>query len=81
MNSFIVQSKSCLFKIPKITRRKKEILRLIIDECNTDEIAAKLFISDTTVILHRKSLLRKLNVKNTAGLVRVAYEFNLLAEE
>lgn len=67
--------------ISKITRREKEILRLIIDECNTDEIAAKLFISDTTVISHRKSLLRKLNVKNTAGLVRVAYEFNLLAEE
>lgn len=66
--------------IPKITRREKEILRLIIDECSTDEIAAKLFISDTTVISHRKSLLRKLNVKNTAGLVRVTYEFNLLAE-
>jgi DNA-binding NarL/FixJ family response regulator len=67
--------------IPKITRREKEILRLIIEECNTEEIAAKLFISDTTVISHRKSLLRKLNVKNTAGLVRVTYEFNLLAED
>lgn len=67
--------------IPKITRREKEILKLIIDELNTEEIAKKLFISDTTVISHRKSLLRKLNVKNTAGLVRAAYEFNLLKED
>ena len=63
--------------IQKITRREKEVLRLIIEEHTTEEIAGKLFISESTVISHRKSLLRKLNVKNTAGLVRVALEFNL----
>jgi DNA-binding NarL/FixJ family response regulator len=66
--------------IPKLTRREKEVLQLIIQECSTEEIAEKLFISDTTVISHRKSLLRKLNVKNAAGLVRAAYEYNLLAD-
>ncbi|MEM6764652.1 MAG: response regulator transcription factor [Bacteroidota bacterium] len=64
--------------IQKITRREKEILKLIIDELTTEEIAEKLFISPTTVISHRKSLLRKVNAKNTAGLVRAAYEYNLL---
>jgi len=64
--------------IQKITRREKEILRLIVEELTTDEIAAKLFISSSTVISHRKSLLRKLQAKNTAGLVKAAYEFNLL---
>jgi DNA-binding NarL/FixJ family response regulator len=66
--------------IPKLTRREKEVLQLIIQECSTEEIASKLYISDTTVISHRKSLLRKLNVKNAAGLVRAAYEYNLLAD-
>lgn len=66
--------------IQKITRREKEILRLIVDEFTTDEIAAKLFISSTTVISHRKSLLRKLNAKNTAGLVKAAFELDLLKE-
>jgi DNA-binding NarL/FixJ family response regulator len=66
--------------IPKLTRREKEVLQLIIQECSTEEIAEKLFISDTTVISHRKSLLRKLNVKNAAGLVRAAYEYNLLGD-
>lgn len=64
--------------IQKLTRREKEILRLVIEEMTTDEIAAQLFISPTTVISHRKSLLRKLNAKNTAGLVKAAYEYQLL---
>ena len=64
--------------IQKITRREKEILKLIIEEMTTEEIAEKLFISPTTVISHRKSLLRKLNAKNTAGLVKAAYEFRLM---
>ncbi len=63
--------------IQKITRREKEVLRLIMSEYTTEEIARELFISESTVISHRKSLLRKLNVKNTAGLVRVAMEFSL----
>ena len=66
--------------IQKLTRREKEILQLIIDEMTTDEIAAKLFISSSTVITHRKSLLRKLNAKNVAGLVKKAFEFGLLDE-
>jgi DNA-binding NarL/FixJ family response regulator len=67
--------------IQKLTRREKEILQLITEELTTDEIAAKLFISSTTVITHRKSLLRKLNAKNVAGLVKKAFEFGLLNKE
>lgn len=66
--------------IQKLTRREKEVLQLIIKEMTTDDIAGKLFISKTTVISHRKSLLRKLNAKNTAGLVKAAYEFGLLGD-
>lgn len=67
--------------IQKLTRREKEVLKLIIDEYTTDEIAAKLFISSTTVISHRKNLLRKVNAKNVAGLVRKAFEFGLIDDE
>ncbi len=66
--------------IQKLTRREKEILKLITEEYTTDEIAAQLFISSTTVITHRKSLLRKLNAKNVAGLVKKAFEFGLLED-
>ena len=64
--------------IQKLTRREKEILGLIVDELTTEQIGEKLFISPSTVVTHRKSLLRKLNAKNTAGLVRKVYEFGLL---
>lgn len=63
---------------PKITRREKEILDLIIKENTNQEIAKLLFISLKTVEAHRSNLLAKLNVRNTAGLVRIAIENKLL---
>jgi len=64
--------------IQKLTRREEEVLQLIVDEYTTKKIAEKLFIAATTVISHRKSLLRKLNATNVVGLVKAVYEFGLL---
>lgn len=64
--------------IPKISKREKEVLDLIIKEHTTQEIANKLFISLKTVESHRGNLLAKLNARNTAGLVRIAMEHKLL---
>jgi DNA-binding NarL/FixJ family response regulator len=55
-----------------VTRREKEILQLIVDEFTNQEIADKLYLSLRTVENHRNNLLQKLDVKNTAGLVKVA---------
>lgn len=60
-----------------MTRREKEVLQLIMDEYTTREIASKLFISHCTVETHRINLIQKLGVKNTAGMVRVAFEYGL----
>ncbi|RXK86539.1 response regulator [Filimonas effusa] len=60
-----------------LTKREKEVLQLIIDELTSQEIAAKLFISPHTVENHRISLMQKLEVKNTAGLVKKALEGGL----
>ena len=65
---------------PRISRREKQILNLIVWEKTTQEIADELFISFSTVETHRKNLLHKLDVRNTAGLVRVALENGLLDE-
>lgn len=61
-----------------LTRREKEILQLIVAEFTNHEIAEKLFISQHTVDNHRINLLQKLQVKNTAGLVKVAMERGLI---
>ncbi len=63
---------------PIVSRREKEVLELIVQEYTTPEIAEELNISLKTVESHRRSLLTKLNVRNTAGLVRVALENELV---
>lgn len=68
------------FYIPKLTRREKEILQLIIDEKTTQEIADTLFLSISTIETHRMNLISKLGVKNVAGLVKLTLERGLLKE-
>jgi DNA-binding NarL/FixJ family response regulator len=61
-----------------LSKREVEILKMIALEMTNDEIAKSLFISKRTVDTHRQNLLKKLRVKNTAGLIKAAYSFNLL---
>ena len=63
---------------PSITKREQEIIKLIADELTNEEIARRLNNSPMTIITHRKNLLRKLNVKNTAGLVKYAVQHGLI---
>jgi len=64
--------------IPKLSRREQEILNLIADEYTSSEIAEKLFISLKTVESHRKNLHQKLNVRNSAGLIKTAIKKGLI---
>ncbi len=65
-------------QIPVITRREKEILCLIAEGYTNPEIAEKLFISPSTVDSHRKNLLAKMGMKNTASLIKFAMENKLI---
>lgn len=58
----------------RLTDREIEVLKLIVHENTTPEIAKKLFISVYTVETHRKNLIKKLKVKNIAGLVKYAVQ-------
>ena len=63
---------------PVITRREKEVLGLIADGLTNAAIAKELFISTATVDTHRKNLLAKFEVKNTALLIRMAVQLQLI---
>ena len=65
------------FKI--ISPREEEVLMLIANEYSMHSIANRLFISHHTVVSHRKNLKRKLSAKNSAGLVRRAFELGILS--
>ena len=63
-----------------LTKRELEVLRLITEEYTNPEIAKELFISIRTVDTHRRNLLEKLQVKNTAGLVKYAIKKGIIEE-
>ncbi|MCB0457857.1 MAG: response regulator transcription factor [Flavobacteriaceae bacterium] len=83
VNEIIVNSvskslqQSAQSPFPSLSRREKEILELILEEYTTQEIAEKLFISFGTVETHRRNMLIKTGARNTAGLVRIALEYEL----
>jgi DNA-binding NarL/FixJ family response regulator len=64
-------------RVPKLTKREKEVLILIAKGLTNAQISEKLFISIDTVDSHRKNLHTKLEVKNTAMLIKFATENNL----
>lgn len=62
----------------KLTKREQEVLELITKAMNNKEIAEKLYISDQTVGVHRKNIMRKLNVRNTVNLIKFALDHQLV---
>ena len=64
--------------LSNLSPREKEILQLIAEEHTSGEIAKMLFISEKTVEKHRARLMEKLNVRNLAGLVRLAVKYHLV---
>lgn len=71
LQEVISGQKRPVYDIP-LTRREKEILKLIAEEHSNQEIADMLYISLRTVETHRLNITQKLAVKNTAGLVKEA---------
>lgn len=62
----------------EMSEREKEIIRLIADGLSTHEIGEKLFLSTHTINTHRKNILNKLNVKNSAGVIRYGIQTGIV---
>lgn len=73
----ITGQRRSIFEVP-LTKREKEVLKLIAEGLSSQEIANTLFISLRTVETHRLNLNQKLDVKNTAGLVKEAIKRGLI---
>ena len=61
-----------------LSDREIQIIKLIALEKNNKEIANKLFISERTVETHRKNILRKTSSNNIVGLIKYAYQNNII---
>lgn len=76
--SVSLAGKENLNTIPVLSSREKEVLQLIADGFTNPQMAEKLFISLHTVDSHRKNLLTKFAVNNTANLIKLAAKYNLV---
>lgn len=61
-----------------LTKREVEILEYIAQEMTSRQIADLLLISRHTVETHKRRMMQKLKVTNTAGLIKAAYDKQLL---
>ena len=61
-----------------LTSRQREVLKLIAEGYSTKQMAEALNISTKTVEAHRKLLTERLNIRDTAGLVRYAIKAELI---
>ena len=66
------------FVVETLTERELEVLKLITKQFNTPEIANKLSVSASTIETYRKSLLKKLKVKNSVGLAMYAVKYKIV---
>ena len=82
--SMIVKSKFNPYKKSEqvsFNDREKEIIRMICQQCTTQEIGERLFLSKRTVEGYRTKILEKMNVKNTAGVVIFALRHHIITEQ
>lgn len=62
----------------KLSDREMEVLELVSEGRTTKEIANQLFVSARTVDTHRVNMMKKLNVQNTAELIKKAAHLKLI---
>ena len=71
-------------RVAMLTSRERQVLGAVINGCTTERIATRLEISPRTVDIHRRNVLSKLNVRNTAQAIVIALssgEFQPLHDE
>ncbi len=74
----VLKKKSENDSLPLLTKREKQVLELIAEGFTNPQIADKLFLDVTTINSHRKNMLTKYNLSNTAVLIKFAITHNLI---
>lgn len=73
-----LKKKSIISTLPILTKREKQVLELISEGFTNQQIAEQLFLDVTTINSHRKNMLTKFELNNTAALIKFAITNNLI---
>ncbi|PKP22081.1 MAG: DNA-binding response regulator [Bacteroidetes bacterium HGW-Bacteroidetes-21] len=79
MLQIVRPEKKTLEETKQLSEREIEVLKLIVEEFSSEQIAEKLFISKRTVDTHRINILAKTNSKTLVGLIKYAVRNNLIS--
>ena len=74
-----VEFNSLNFDTISLSSRELEIIKFIAEGYTNSQIAAVLYLSNHTINTHRKNIMKKLNVNNTAGIVMYAVKTELVS--
>lgn len=74
-----VKAQRPTFNKDDLTDREKQIVQLVCRELSSKQIADKLSVSERTIENHRATIMKKLGVRNTIGLVHYAYQVGIMA--
>lgn len=67
--------------LDSLSSREKEVMRMLADGATSKEIAEKLYISVSTVKSHRNKIMKKLDIKDMASLVKLALKKGIITHE
>ncbi|ADQ16989.1 response regulator [Leadbetterella byssophila] len=68
-------------EIKSLTRREKEIIRLVAEDMSNAQIAETLHIAPTTVETHRRNLMKKLGVNSAVALIKLGMKYGIITHE
>jgi DNA-binding NarL/FixJ family response regulator len=74
----IVSGEQFMDPFGSMSLREKEVVKLVTEGCTSKEIAEKLYLSISTIKTYRSNIMRKLKVKDTAGLIKLAIQKGLV---
>lgn len=64
-----------------VTRRERQIIRLIAEDLNNAAIGKQLQIAPTTVETHRRNIMKKLGVNSAVALVRWGIKYGIIEKD
>lgn len=64
---------------PQLSYRERQVLQLVADGCSSADIAERLHLAASTVEVHRRNIMRKLNLHNVADLTKYAIRNGIAA--
>ncbi|NQZ78391.1 MAG: response regulator transcription factor, partial [Ekhidna sp.] len=78
VSQLMIESITMEGDVKQLSQREKEVLEKVAEGKTTKEIADELIVSTRTVETHRANMMKKLDVQNSAELIKKATKLNII---